>query len=185
MLFPQFFTDFSNNLTRLLLQNATNEGLLAGQLLTTDDFDEKWSQIAPEYMADAVNEINEYPAVAIAWAAYVGMGVAVLWDTQWEIHATTPDTYRLLLNPRGFDAMDEYIMEEMLGISVDSPYFLKVEKFLRASADIALTMIRKEEIPPQSIEAYQLFSDCVTVFYRLGASMCLHGRGYAYHPAGN
>lgn len=185
MLFPQFYTDFSNNLTRLLLQNATNEGLLAGQLLTTDDFDDKWIQIAPEYMADAVQEITEYPAVAIAWAAYVGMGVAVLWDTQWEKHATTPDTYQLFKSPRGFDEMDEYILEELLGIAVDSSDFLSIEKFLRASAENALTLIRKENIPPQSVEAYQLFSDCVTVFYRLGASMCLYGRGYSYHPAGN
>jgi len=185
MYFPQFFTDFSNNLTRLLLQNATNEGLLAGQLLTTEDFDDKWSQIAPEYMADAVQEIAGYPAVAIAWAAYVGMGVAVLWDTEWEKHAITPDTYQLFKTPRGFDEMDEYIMEELLGIPAESAGFVQVEKFLRASAEVALTLIRKENIPPQSIEAYQLFSDCVTIFYRLGASLCLHGRGYAYHPAGN
>ncbi len=180
-----FFTDFSTNLTRTLLQNATNERMLAGQLLTTADFDDKWNQIAPEYMADAVQEIAGYPAVAIAWAAYVGMGVAMLWDTQWEKHATTPDTYQLFKNPRGFDEMDEYIMEEMMGITAGSARFLKVEKFLRASAEIALTLIRKEDIPPQSIEAYQLFTDCVTIFYRLGASLCLYGRGYSYHPAGN
>lgn len=185
MLFPQFFTDFSNNLSRLLLQNATHEGLLAGQLLTTEDFDDKWNQVAPEYMADAVHEIALYPSVAVAWAAYVGMGVAVLWDTQWEKHATTPDTYQLFKNPRGFDEMDEYIMEEVVGIGVGTDEFAKIEAFLKASAETALTLIRKENIPPQSIEAYQLFSDCVTIFYRLGASLCLYGRGYSYHPAGN
>jgi hypothetical protein len=113
------------------------------------------------------------------------MGVAVLWDTHWEKHATTPDTYQLFKSPRGFDEMDEYILEELLGIAVDSSDFPSIEKFLRASAENALTLIRKENIPPQSVEAYQLFSDCVTVFYRLGASMCLYGRGYSYHPAGN
>ncbi|MDD3194428.1 MAG: hypothetical protein PHU68_01335 [Paludibacter sp.] len=185
MAHPQFYTDFVNNLTQVLLQNATNEGLLGGQILTTEDFDDKWTQIAPEYMADAVQEIAEYPSVAIAWAAYLGMGVAVLWDTDWGKHAFTPDTYKLFKTPRGFDAMDEYVMEEVLGIPVDSEDFSKVEVFLRNSAQLAMTLIRKENIPPQSIEAYQLFSDCVTVFFRLGASLCLHGRGYAYHPAGN
>lgn len=180
-----FFIEFSTNLTRVLLQNATNEGLLSGQLLVTDDFEEKWNQIAPEYLADAVQEVVDYPAVAIAWAAYVGMGVAVLWDTQWEKHATTPDTYQLFRNPRGFDAMDEYIMEEIVGIPVDSEGFMQLEKFLRASAEVALTLIRKEEIPSQSKEAYQIFTDCASVFYSLGASLCLYGRGYSYHPAGN
>lgn len=182
---PQFFADFVNQLTKIVLQNATNEGLLAGQILTTDDFEEKWNQIAPEYMADAVMEIAEYPSVSIAWAAYVGMGVAVLWDTEWEKHAFAADTYQLMVTPRGFDAMDEYIMEELVGIATGTEEFKKIEIFLRGAAEIALTLLRKEDIPPQSKEAYQIFSDAVTVFYRLGASIALRSRGYAYHPAGN
>lgn len=182
---PQFYSAFTDNLTKVLLQQATQEGLLAGQLLTTDDFDAKWNQIAPEYMADAVPEVHQYPSVAVAWAAYVGMGVAMLWDTEWEKHTYANDTYTLFRNPRGFDAMDEYIMAEIMGIAVESTDFGKVEDFLRNAAHTAMTMIRKENFPPDSIEAYRIFSDAVTVMFKLGASMCLYGRGYSYQLEGN
>jgi hypothetical protein len=182
---PRFFKEYSDNLTRVLLQHATQEGFLSGQLLVTDDFDEKWTQIAPEYMADAVTEVIKYPNVAIAWAGFVGVGVAVLWDLQWDKHAYATDTYELLKNPYGFDAMDEYIMGDLLGQDSESDYFKHISAFFYSASNIALTFIRKEDFEPQSKEAYQLFSDTVTVFYRLGASICLHARGYKYHPVGN
>lgn len=182
---PLFYAEFSNNLMSILLRNATDEGFLAGQILTTEDFDEKWTQIAPEYLADAVQEVIQYPSVSIAWAAYLGMGVALLWDTQWDKHATANDTYKLFSIPRGFDAMDEYIMNELFGVDAESKEFTDLETFFRNSAQTALTLIRKENIPPQSPEAYQIFSDTVTVFFRIGASICLHWIGYKYHPVGN
>ena len=34
-------------------------------------------------LADAVPQIAEYPTVSVAWATYLGMAVAKLWDEDW------------------------------------------------------------------------------------------------------
>lgn len=180
-----FYTEFTQNLTNVLLQMGTQEGLLGGQMLITDDLEEKWKQIAPEYMADAVPEVIDYPTVAIAWAAYLGMGVGLLWDADWENNAQSTETYKLFVTPRGFDAMDEYIMDEYFGVKPESEEFVKIETFLRNAANTAITFIRKEQIDPQSKEAYQIFADAIAVFFKLGASICLHRLGYKFHLQSN
>ncbi len=176
-----FYTVFTENLSLLLLEKATQEELLGGQYLITDDLESKWKQIAPEYMADAVSEVEKFPTVAVAWAAYLGMGVAVYWDTNWDLHGPSDMTYVSLREPRGFDAMDEYIMDKLMNMQVGSPQFDKIESFLRKSASTAIAFIQKEEIPPASVEAYQIFADAVQVFFNLGASIALHHLGYKFH----
>lgn len=176
-----FYTVFTENITKLLLEKATQEGLLGGQYLITDDLEHKWKQIAPEYMADAVPEVSNYPTVAIAWAAYLGMGVAVYWDTNWDLHGPSDMTYVSLREPRGFDAMDEFIMDKLMDMPAGSPDFVKIESFLRMAASTTIAFIQKEEIPPQSVEAYQIFADAIQVFFKLGASIALHHLGYKFH----
>ena len=40
-----------------------------------------------EYVADAVEQIRDYPVVSVAWEAYLGLGVAFCWDEDWEASA--------------------------------------------------------------------------------------------------
>ena len=114
----EYFDTFENNLITELLKLCTSHKMLEGTLLASEDIDERWKEYAPEYMADAVPQVNAFPAAAIAWAGYVGMAVAHRWDEDWATYATEP--YEKLHGAEGFDDMDENILQNILGLSLDS-----------------------------------------------------------------
>lgn len=166
---------------------ASQRGLLAGELYIVDELMAKWKTSAPEYMANAVPEIKDYPTVAIAWACYYGMGAAAMWDIAWDETKGIKDLYIYMRSKRGFDEMDEYIMEELLLLKEDSD---KVESAAKAKeltstiqefAALALTMIRKEGLEAQSAEAFYMFAEVVKLFFSVGVSIELFRRGYKYH----
>ena len=68
----EYLNYFEEKLQQELLRLCTNYGVLGGTLLATDDIDARWNDLAPEYMADAVQQIRDYPIVSVAWAAYLG-----------------------------------------------------------------------------------------------------------------
>ena len=81
-----YLENFESRIMDELLRLCTQYKVLEGTLLATDDIDARWHELAPEYVADAVPNIADYPTVAIAWAGYLGMGVAHLWDEDWAAH---------------------------------------------------------------------------------------------------
>ncbi len=179
----QFLAEYEDQLIRTLLSQFTDAGYLDGELLAVEELDEKWTSSAAEYMAVAVSQINDYPAAAVAWAGYLGIGCAVLWDTSWDKYSECADLYTPIAEPRGFDNMDEYVTEEMLGYPLDSDDAQRLESLLRAGATTALTMIRKESIEAQSVMAFYIFARTAKVFYRLGVSLALRLLGYRYQKA--
>ncbi len=176
----QFLSDYEDKLMHTLMVQFTNAGFLAGELLAAEELDERWTTSAPEYMAAAVPTLNDYPSVAVAWAAYMGIGCSILWDKEWEKYADTEDLYTPLATPRGFDAMDEYVVEELLGYSLESEQNKDLEALLRNGARTALTMIRKEGIEEQSVMAFYIFARTAKVMYRLGVAVGMRLLGYRY-----
>ena len=87
-------------------------------------------------------------------------------------------TYADLLGPRGFDDMDERIVQHVLGYELDSEPARRLADMLSNCAVEALTMIRHEHIEPQSPRAYYVFARTVQVLYRIGASIELFLLGY-------
>ena len=79
----EFLNSFTEKLADTLVKQCTADKMLDGKMLLVEELNEKWRTSAPEYMVDAVPQIAEYPSAAIAWACYVGMGAAVLWDKSW------------------------------------------------------------------------------------------------------
>ncbi|MFI3269374.1 MAG: hypothetical protein SNG14_01700 [Rikenellaceae bacterium] len=176
----QFLANYEDKLLRDLLRQVTDVGALEGELLAAEELEERWITSAPEYMAAAVPEIAKYPTVAIAWAAYVGIGAAVLWDTDWESYEDEEDLYSLLAAPRGFDCLDEYVMQGLLGYALGGKDAERLESILRGAAETALVAIRKEEIEPQSVMAFHIFAHTAKVFYKLGVAIGLRLQGYRY-----
>ena len=176
----EFLSSFAEKLEKTLVEQCTADELLDGKILEVEELDEKWRTSAPEYMVAAVPQIAEYPSAAIAWACYVGMGAAVLWDKSWGDYKDKEDWYSLMAKPRGFDALDEYVVECLVGYKLDSEENQKLESTIRKCAHTAQTMIRKEGIEPQSVMAFHLFARVVKVFFELGVSLELHHRGYKY-----
>lgn len=169
---------FQGRLEDELLKLCTSLGVLDGGWLITPDLEEKWREVAPEYMADAVKEINSYPEVALAWAGYLGMGYAQLWDSNWRKHSR--DGYSKMLGSRGFDDMDEHIVKDILGHPLDSFEAMKISGLLQSCAQTALGLIRKESIEGQTEQAFYVLARTIQVMYCAGVSIQLHKLGYKY-----
>ena len=174
----EYFDTFENNLLQELMKSCTSHKMLAGTLLASEDIDERWKEYVAEYMADAVPQVNAYPAAAIAWAGYVGMAVAHRWDENWVEYATEP--YDKLHGAEGFDDMDEHIIQNILGLSLDSEEAQKIEEMMRRCANTAITYIRREEVEAQSTKAFYIFARTIRVMFRIGAAMELHRLGYKF-----
>ena len=173
-----YLENFESRLMNELLKLCTQYKALEGTLLSTEDIDARWHEIAPEYVADAVPNIADYPTVAIAWAGYVGMAVAHLWDEDWAAHCK--DEYKSLYGPAGFDDMDENIVQKILGFHLESQEAKNIEQMMRRLGETALTLIRRENIEPQSPMAFHAFARAIKVMFRIGAALELKRLGYKF-----
>lgn len=176
----EYLADYETRLRELLVGSLSSASHLDGQLLTVEELNEKWHAAAPSYMADAVPQIAGYPLAAVAWAMYVGMGSALLWDKDWNRHSAVEDWYKMLASPRGFDCLDEYVTESLLAVPLDSDEARKIEDMVRSTAESALAMIRKEHIEAQSAMAFHVFARTVKVMFEVGVAVELRRLGYKY-----
>ncbi len=176
----ELLNKYEDSLRKSLIKHLTEKKLLEGQLLEVEELNQKWHDTAPSYMADAVPEIAKYPLVAIAWAMYEGMGIAVLWDKEWNRYEGVEDIHKMLTEPRGFDCMDEYITEILIGIPLESEEATQFEDMVRSTAERALSLIRKEQIEAQSVMAFHVFARTTKVMFEVGVSVQLRRMGYNY-----
>lgn len=173
-----YLDQFEGKVINELLKLCTSYNVLEGQLLITDDFNEIWNKYAPEYVADAMKEIKEYPSVALAWAAYLGMGVANIWDKNYD--TMQKKEYKSYYGPRGFDDMDEYIISNIIGYAINSPEANRITQILQGCAHLAETLIRHEEIEPQSEMAFHIYARTVKALFKIGVSLELKRLGYKF-----
>lgn len=173
-----YLENFESRITDELLRLCKQYEVLDGTLLATEDINARWQAFAPEYMADAVPNIASYPTVAIAWAGYVGIAVAHLWDSDWAAHSK--DEYKSLYGPAGFDDMDENIVQNVLGFHLESREAKSIEQMMRRLGETALTLIRRENIEPQSPMAFHIYARVVKVMFRIGAAIELKRLGYKF-----
>lgn len=172
-----YLQQFEQRLQDSLVSLCSAYDLMGGVLLENDDIEQKFIEaLAQPYLADAVREYRAYPEAAVAWAGYLGMAIAKLWDADWQAYQTV--SYTDLQGPRGFDDLDERITVQVLGYELDSEPARRIADMLSNCAVEALTMIRHEHIEPQSPRAYYVFARTAQVLYRIGASIELFLLGY-------
>lgn len=171
---------YEEGLRKALTDYLTKQSMMDGRTLEVEELNEKWKSSAPSYMADAVPEIAKYPLVAIAWAMYEGMALAVLWDKEWNRYEKEEDFHKMLTEPRGFDCMDEYITEILLCHPLGSAEAEKIENLIRSTAELALSLIRKEQVEAQSVMAFHVFARTTKVMFEMGVSVQLKRMGYNY-----
>lgn len=147
-------------------------------LLSSPDIDGHWQKLGGDYIADAMPQIADYPTVAVAWAAYLGMAVACGWDSDWAMCANMP--YSVYYGRQGFDDMDDHIISDIIGIDLNSPEAGSLRELFRKCADATVSLIRHEHIEPQSIAAYQVFVASCQEMYRIGAAVELARLGYKF-----
>lgn len=174
----EYLNRFEEKLTDELLKKCTSWKMLDGQLLATDDIDGYWQRVAPEYMADAVPQIAAYPTVSVAWAAYLGVGVAFGWDVEWSTFSEVK--YQFFYGEQGFDDMDEHIVRDLLGLPLQESEARSLEEVIRRCGETAVGQIRHEQIEPQSQMAFHVFARACRAMYRIGAAIELHRLGYRF-----
>ena len=173
-----YLENFESRITDELLRMCKQYSVLDGTLLATDDISARWDEMAPEYMADAVPNIADYPTVAIAWAGYIGMAVAHQWDDDWAVHSK--DEYKSYYGEQGFDDMDEHIVRDIVGFHLESREATGIEEMMRRLGETAVTLIRRERIEPQSPMAFHVYARVVKVMFRIGAAIELKRLGYKF-----
>ena len=175
---PEYLQHFEQKVEEELLKLCTSYEMLDGTLLGSEDIDNLWTALAPEYVADAVPNIQDYPVVSLAWAMYLGMGVAYGWDADWEKYGQAP--YKSYYGEQGFDDMDEHIVRDILRIPLESRTAKELEDMARRCGQTALTLIRNERIEPSTPTAFHVYARAIKVMYRLGAAMQLRRMGYKF-----
>lgn len=175
----QYYDTYESNLLQELLRTCTSLGMLDRELLSSEDIDQKWKEWAPEYIAEALPEVNSYPEFAIACAGYVGMAVAKWWDEDWGRHHG--EKYKSMHGSRGFDDMDEHIVKNILGLSLDSVEAKQIMNIMLCCAQKAITFIQHEHIEHQTVKAFHIFARTVKVMYKIGAAIELRRLGYKLH----
>lgn len=150
-----------------------------GQLIIVDELEERWHEFAPEYMISAVAEINHYPAFTLAIPSYVGMALALWWDKNWDAHKERTYT-EMVKKSGGFDTVDEYITEYILGIKPDSEEREKLDNQLRAMAHTVMSAIQHEDIEHQTTRAFYILARAAKVMFRAGVTIWLKKLGYHY-----
>ena len=174
----QYYDTYEENLLREVLRMCTSLGMLDGELLASEDIDQKWKEWAPEYIAEALPEVNAYPDFAIACAGYAGMAVAHWWDTDWGRNHSAK--YETLHGPRGFDDMDEHIVQNILRLQLDSIEAKQIMNILLCCAQKATTFIQHEQIEHQTVKAFHIFARTVRVMYKIGSALELKRLGYKF-----
>ena len=76
----KLYDEFEKTLQDGLVKVCQGAGFLREGLLESEDLENKWNDYIKDYIADAVANFNDYPEAALAWAGFLGMGVANAWD---------------------------------------------------------------------------------------------------------
>ena len=180
---------FISNLQKTLVKICSDRQLLNKQLYDIEELMDKWNESAPQYMADVVPEFARYPMVAIAWACYYGIGAAVYWDACWDKMKDIPDLYVEIRDKRGFDYMDDYVLETMMGLNQESSKekeAAEAKKWIstiQECSQYALNAVTHQGIEPGTKQAYLIFAKVVRQFFLLGVSLALYSMGYKYEKA--
>ena len=174
----EYLDSFEKKVYSEILKLCTSYVAIDGILPTSQDIEEHWNILAPEYLHDSIPQINDYPTVSIAWAGYLGMAVACQWDGDWASHKN--NEYKSYYGELGFDDMDEHIVRDIIGFHLESQEAKKIEDMMRRLGETALTLIRRERIEPQSPMAFHVYARVVKVMFKIGAAIELKRLGYKF-----
>ena len=142
------------------------------------DVEDKWEAIAKAYIPDGIREFQDFPSASLGWMMYIGMAVAKMWDTEWEIYSKIEDLYVYMRDKRGYDAMDEYIREEVLSLPLQGADYIVLEKVRGECASRVYNALMHQRLEPGTKEAFEGYVACLRQLYLYGAAMQLRRMGY-------
>ena len=140
------------------------------------DVEAKWPAVAEAYLPDGIREFADYPVASLGWMMFIGMAIAKFWDQDWEKYATVDDLYTPLRDKRGFDNLDEYILDEVLDLHGDAAEAM--QELVGDCAERTKRAIFRLDIEPGTVEAFKAYVAGLQCMYQMGMAVQLNAMGY-------
>lgn len=169
-------TQFEEKLHDDFFQYVLEKGECDDRLPECPDVEGLWERIAMAYLPDGIREYGNYPEASLGWMMYIGMAMAKLWDTEWEIYSKLEDVYTYLRDKRGYDCLDEYIREDVLMLTGDD--YTALEKLVSSCAAHVNSYLRHQGIEASTKEAFNAYVACLHQLYLMGMAVQLKRMGY-------
>ncbi len=168
--------NFQERIHQDLYEYLRMEQLVDEMLPTCPDVEGKWTEICEEYLPDGVREFANYPTASLGWMMYIGMAIAKFWDENWTDYNDIDNLYESIRDERGYDHLDEYVLEEVLSLSKDERK--DIENIVGECAARTLSNLRREKIQPSTPEAFNAYVNCLHELYLMGCYVQLKAMGY-------
>lgn len=152
------------------------KGLMDERTPECPDVEDKWEAIAESYIQDGIREFNSYPEVSLGWMMFIGMAMATFWDEDWASYKNVPDLYVWIRGARGYDCLDEYVLEEIL--KLDAEAASKTSETVADCAARVNSILRHAPVEPGTAEAFKAYVGCLHQLYLAGMAMQLNALGY-------
>ena len=107
---------------------------------------------------------------------YIGMAVAKYWDAEWEIYSNIDDLYAYMRDKRGYDNLDEYILNDVLLLRGDD--IAATEKLVGECSARVYNTLMHQNIEPGTREALEAYVACLSQLYLMGSAVQLKRMGY-------
>ena len=168
----QFEKAVGNDLRQYLLMM----GEVDERIPECPDVEEKWPSIANAYLPDGIREFQDFPIASLGWMMYIGMAVAKYWDAEWEIYSNIESLYAYMREKRGYDNMDEYILNDVLLLRGEEQ--TTVEKLVGECSSRVYNTLMHQNIEPGTREALEAYVACLHQLYLMGVAKQLKHMGY-------
>ena len=168
----QFATALLNDLQRFLLER----GKVDERLPECPDVEDKWPAIAEAYLPDGIREFADYPVASLGWMMFIAMAITKFWDEDWERYGQVEDLYLMLRDKRGYDHLDEYILDEVLDLHGDAAEALQT--LVGDCAERVKRALFARDIEPGTVEAFKAYVVCLQTMYQMGMAIQLKAMGY-------
>ena len=168
----QFATALLNDLQRFLLER----GKVDERLPECPDVEDKWPAIAEAYLPDGIREFADYPVASLGWMMFIAMAVTKFWDQDWERYSQVEDLYLMLRDKRGYDHLDEYILDEVLDLHGDAAD--QMQELVGDCAERTKRAIYGLDIEPGTVEAFKAYVGGLQCMYQMGMAVQLKAMGY-------
>lgn len=179
----EFVEKFEDKVKADLTSFLQKKGALDPHVPECPDVEEKWGLIARSYMPDGAREFQEHPVASLGWMMLIGMAMAYYWDTDWEANAARTDFYEKLRDARGYDNMDDTVIEDILGYKYEGAE--KVSDLVAECASRVYGILSHEHIEPGTQAALGCYIAALHQLYLVGMAMELNALGYHMTPLNN
>ncbi len=168
--------DFATTMLTDLHRYLTGRGAVDERLPECPDVEGKWPAIAEAYLPDGAREFADYPVASLGWMMFVAMAVTRFWDVDWEKYDKIDDLYLYLRDKRGYDELDEYILDEVLDLHGDAAE--SMQSLVGDCAERTKRAIFALDIEPGTVDAFKAYVGGLQVMYQMGMAVQLKAMGY-------